>query len=437
MNNELRQRILTESVRIAKNEIVKKLNEAEGFDDMDDMGDMDDIEGAEIPDDAEVVEDASSELLEWAEEAAAEVFGEDCIVEDEGGDVLVSLDPSKYYSVMESTYDDGKACYVGLCAPMITVASVGKGAVYSAISNLTFEDYVIIDADTLEYVGNKSTDEADDILDVEFEGLELFLIEDEDNVPDSCGVSDYETLLNSFKDFNDVMCADECVLLSQINYEDDIVQSDLSELDAEVCDAIASAIEENLNTEDFEGGSTEAPAEEDFEDDAPVDESVSSRFARYRRLYEAEDVSEEGEEEENDGKGKEKTEDTDKDNGEEETENEDLSAIVIAVGKDDAEKCKDEMVEAGIPEEDIEILDAEDDADRVEIKIDANSAYELKDYLEGKGIDLEEKLGGELFSDDEEEGGEDNGEEEGGEDADNFDINPEEMGDLFADAECE
>ena len=56
-------------------------------------------------------------------------------------------------------------------------------------------------------------------------------------------------------------------------------------------------------------------------------------------------------------------------------------------------------------EDDIEILDAEDDEDTVKIKVDVNSVHELKDYLSGKGIDLEEKIGGEIIDDEEGEEG--------------------------------
>jgi K(+)-stimulated pyrophosphate-energized sodium pump len=59
-------------------------------------------------------------------------------------------------------------------------------------------------------------------------------------------------------------------------------------------------------------------------------------------------------------------------------------------------------VEAGIPEDGIEILDGEDDDENAKLRVDADHALELKDYLKGKGIDLEEKIGGEIVDDSEE-----------------------------------
>ena len=108
------------------------------------------------------------------------------------------------------------------------------------------------------------------------------------------------------------------------------------------------------------------------------------------------------------------------------------------------EDLLDEMVEAGISEDGIEILDSEDDDDEnAKLRVDADYAKELKDYLAGKGIDLEEKIGGEIVDDTEEEEdkdedkededkkdeeGDDNGEGEG---EDDFDF-----GDLFGDDEA-
>ena len=100
------------------------------------------------------------------------------------------------------------------------------------------------------------------------------------------------------------------------------------------------------------------------------------------------------------------------------------------------------MVEAGIPEAGIEILDGEEDDENAKIRVDADHALELKDYLSGKGIDLEEKIGGEIVDDseegegeeeekkDDEEGGDDEEKKKDGEGGDDFD---DEFGDLFGD----
>lgn len=187
-----------------------------------------------------------------------------------------------------------------------------------------------------------------------------------------------------------------------------------------------------------------------YDDD--MNESVSQRFSKYRKLYEEDDAM--NEDDDNAEEVSDETaDDTDKsveDNVENDEEASDepaeddetvdvpMTAVVLTVKKDDADKCKDELIEAGIPEENIEIIEGEEDDEDSQIKVDADSVKELKDYLAGKGIDLEEKIGGEIIDDEEssEEGGEDEenkeSSEEGGEDEFNFD---EEFGDMFGDDE--
>lgn len=209
------------------------------------------------------------------------------------------------------------------------------------------------------------------------------------------------------------------------------------------------------------------PEEEDFDGavNAIVGESVSSKFAKYRRVFEAasEVLNEKGEDEEDDaeggeddfsdifgddaaeepkdGEGEEADAEggEDKDADEEDTEDVPMTAVLLTVNKDDADKCKDEMIDAGIAEDDIEILDEEDDEDTVKIKVDVNSVHELKDYLAGKGIDLEEKIGGEIVDDEEGEGEEDS-DSEGEEGEEKKDGEGEEdpfgdvdFGDIFGD----
>ena len=205
--------------------------------------------------------------------------------------------------------------------------------------------------------------------------------------------------------------------------------------------------------------------------------SVASRFAKYRKLYEEESMTEDDtvteddvvteddedtedkdEKEENtEEKEDEKEEDKDekKDDEEEEEEQDELTAVIIEVAKGDEDKAKDELIEAGVDEDDIEILsndeeesedkeeeqneddeetkDEDEDKDEtVKIKIAVDSFDALKEYLEGKGFDLEEELGGEIVSDDEEGEGdkEDNGEGEGDENMDDAFAG---FDDLFAD----
>ena len=210
---------------------------------------------------------------------------------------------------------------------------------------------------------------------------------------------------------------------------------------------------------DDEDDLDDLPEEGDFDEemDKIVGESVSSKFAKYRKLYEdASDVlNEKGEEEDDDfsdifgddkeddeasDKGDEDSEDKeDKDADSEDTEDVPMTAVLLTVNKEDADKCKDEMVDAGIAEDDIEILDAEDGEDTVKIKIDVNSVHELKDYLSGKGIDLEEKIGGEIIDDEEDEKkdkddkSKDDKEKKDGDEEDSFDDI--DFGDIFGDDE--
>lgn len=161
-----------------------------------------------------------------------------------------------------------------------------------------------------------------------------------------------------------------------------------------------------------------------------VTESVTSKFSKFRdefkALNESEDEKEETsseETEEKDTKDSEKSKkevdnDTEK---EEDTEEEEIEipAVVITVKKDAVDKCKEDMIEAGVEEDDIEVLEPEDeDAEEVEIKVDTNSILALKDYLADKGIDLEEKLGVTIESDDEEDSEKDDKEEKDSDDDD-------------------
>lgn len=185
------------------------------------------------------------------------------------------------------------------------------------------------------------------------------------------------------------------------------------------------------------------------DDDNEISESVASRFGKYRRMFEeAEALNEKGDEEDDFsdifGEDDEQTEDSnadgeeqevegDGDSDEESSEDVPMTAVVLTVGKDDADKCKEELIDAGVAEDDVEILDSEDDEETVKIKVDVNSVHELKDYLSGKGIDLEEKIGGEIIDD--EEGGESDDKEEkkDGEGEDDFDDM--DLGDIFGDDE--
>lgn len=176
-------------------------------------------------------------------------------------------------------------------------------------------------------------------------------------------------------------------------------------------------------------GDDDIDIEEDLEEN--VNESVAERFARLRRMFESDDESED-EDKDDDDSDKEDDEDKDKDtdSDEDKDEDEEMKAVIITVKKGDEDKCKDEMIDAGISEDDIEILDSEDDDKNVDIRIDVNSVMELKDYLTKKGIDLEEEIGGEIVSDDDEGESDEGGSDEGDEGSDD-DFNFDDLGDIF------
>ena len=272
------------------------------------------------------------------------------------------------------------------------------------------------------------------------------------NVSDEIGASGlYQWICNytnitSLKEIEDKVAPGLSSLLDD-NDIDDIDIDDEPALDDEI-----------VPFPDDEDDLDDLPEEGDFDEemDKIVGESVSSKFAKYRKLYEdASDVlNEKGEDEDDDfsdifgddeaadkgdedSEGKEGKEDKDADS--DDTEDVPMTAVLLTVNKEDADKCKDEMIDAGIAEDDIEILDAEEGEDTVKIKIDVNSVHELKDYLSGKGIDLEEKIGGEIIDDEEGEekdkGDEskDDKEKKDGDEEDSFDDI--DFGDIFGDDE--
>lgn len=244
----------------------------------------------------------------------------------------------------------------------------------------------------------------------------------------------------------------------------------LKEIEEKVAPGLSSLLDDNdidddaasdddiIPFPDDEDDLDDLPEEGDFDEemDKIVGESVSSKFAKYRKLYEdASDVlNEKGEEDDDfsDIFGDDKEDDEPSDKGDEDSEGKEdkdadsddtedvpMTAVLLTVNKEDADKCKDEMIDAGIAEDDIEILDAEDDEDTVKIKIDVNSVHELKDYLSGKGIDLEEKIGGEIIDDEEDEKkdkddkSKDDKEKKDGDEEDSFDDI--DFGDIFGDDE--
>ena len=181
-----------------------------------------------------------------------------------------------------------------------------------------------------------------------------------------------------------------------------------------------------------------------------VKESLRSRFARNRRIFEAEETVEDDnteeedsteEQEENDTEGEESTDsDSAEETSDEEFDDVDVKAITLKVLNKNVDKLKDALIEAGVEEDDIEVVDNEDaeDDDEVGIKVDVNSFDALKSYCDSIGINLEEELGGEVVSDEDvsdkdEESEEDNEAptEDGGDEEDDDNFTDAELDDIF------
>ena len=126
-------------------------------------------------------------------------------------------------------------------------------------------------------------------------------------------------------------------------------------------------------------------------------QTLWAEFTKWAKLYEGEDDDKEEEEKSADEETPDGDEDSKKEDDVEEAE---LEAIVLTVK--DTEKVKKNLIDAGIPEEHIEVIpDNEEDEESKEgkLRIDADDALTLKDYLSGLGIDLEEEIGAEIVDD--------------------------------------
>ena len=170
----------------------------------------------------------------------------------------------------------------------------------------------------------------------------------------------------------------------------------------------------------------------DSEDNA--NESVAERFARLRKMFESDDDSDDDsdDETENDNEGSDETSDENsEEDKDEEDKDEEMKAVIITVKKGDEDKCKDELIDAGISEDDIEILEADEDDDNIDIRIDVNAVMELKDYLSKKGIDLEEEIGGEIVSDEDSEDSDEENDDENKEDDNEEEFDFDNLGDIF------
>ena len=198
-------------------------------------------------------------------------------------------------------------------------------------------------------------------------------------------------------------------------------------------DNIVSEYDENNSDDDVSSEFN------DIDDEDNTNESVAERFARLRKMFESDysdddsdddcddDSDDSDDEEKNDKDG---SDDTSDENSEED-EDEEMKAVIITVKKGDEDKCKDELIDAGISEDDIEILEADEDADNIDIRIDVNAVMELKDYLSKKGIDLEEEIGGEIVSDEDSEDSDEENDDENKEDDNEEEFDFDNLGDIF------
>ena len=276
----------------------------------------------------------------------------------------------------------------------------------------------------------------------------------EEALSDDVDVDDDVEFEDRYETLEDALASVDDAMLSVAETEDE----DFEELDCDGCDDcrvfespskryifVACLEDEEPNFEieveddgeferELEDELEDVPLDDDFEDeleDDPKNESVASRFSRLCNLFEAEGEDESEESEESDDS--EESEDTENDDSDEDTsdaegeeseeseesEDEEMKAVAITVKTDDVDACKEELIDAGIAEDDIEVLD--DNDGETEIRIDVNSIMELKDYLSKKGIDLEEEIGGEIVSDDDSEDGSD----EEGSDAESNEDDPD------------
>ena len=173
----------------------------------------------------------------------------------------------------------------------------------------------------------------------------------------------------------------------------------------------------------------------DIDDEDNTNESVAERFARLRKMFESDDSDDESDDSDDDSDDEEKNDkdgsDDTSDENSEEDEDEEMKAVIITVKKGDEDKCKDELIDAGISEDDIEILDADEDANNIDIRIDVNAVMELKDYLSKKGIDLEKEIGGEIVSDEDSEDSDEENDDENKEDDNEEEFDFDNLGDIF------
>lgn len=186
---------------------------------------------------------------------------------------------------------------------------------------------------------------------------------------------------------------------------------------------IVSCVENIINIKDILDSAKKATNES----------SVTANFAKGRKLFEGDedgDNNDEGGEGDNksddsnkddnkDNNGEEGSKEDDKKNDEEEVIEGDRVKVIFEVAEghkreEVIDAIKKDLDDAGISEDGIEILDADDDEDdEIQVIVDGDYISELKDFCEKHDIDLEEKLGGDIEIEDEDDDKKDDDKKEG------------------------
>lgn len=141
--------------------------------------------------------------------------------------------------------------------------------------------------------------------------------------------------------------------------------------------------------------------------------SLWEEFTKWSKLYEAEEEEEDEKEDEKPAEEltSEKPEDSEEETEEKEDAKEEAELEAILLTVKNIEKVNQNLIDAGIPEEHIQMIPDEEDPKQGKIRVDADDAITLKEYLATLGIDLEEEIGAELVTDEESEEKEDDSEE--------------------------
>lgn len=148
-----------------------------------------------------------------------------------------------------------------------------------------------------------------------------------------------------------------------------------------------------------------------------TNESVTSRFAQGRKMFESDDDNSDDADKDNnsDDSGDNKDDNKDNDNSkksddsDEETIDGDRVKVTFTISEghdrdEVVEQIKKDLEEEGIKEDGVEVLDPDgDESDEIQIVVDGEYIKELQKFCDARGIDIEEKLGGSIEVDDDED----------------------------------